>query len=181
VVEVPVAINNGGSVMGKSGDEEKRRQSEDYAGFFAEFQQESDRATAILGAAYLETRLGVLLRDYLLEGTNAVPYNFDRRIGLTRALGLIDRTDADQLNLIKEVRNQFAHQLHGLKFTSDEVAEKCSELARLYEAMPVQWEFGDLSDPRVAFMVAVTNLMTRLNNLIRGVEIGTILSPSNTQ
>lgn len=167
--------------MSKQDDRNRREQSEDFAGFMNEFQQESDRAAAVLGATYLETRLEVLLREYFIEDEGAAnglfgvgrPLGtFDARRQLAYVLGLLTQEENEQLKWIQEIRNRFAHHLHNLQFTDEWVASRCRELAKPYEYMPIRWGNGDIRDPRSAFTIAVINLMMRLNNIIDSVQDG---------
>ncbi len=172
--------------MGKADEKNRLQKSEDFAGFMNEFQQESDRAAAVLGATYLETRLEVLLRSYFIEDEGAAndlfgvgrPLgSFDARRQLAYALNLIGKEEPEQLKLIQEFRNRFAHHLHDLKFTDEQIAGKCRELAQPYEAMPIQWGNGDLREPRWAFTIATVKLMMRLNNIIDSIEEGMLPGP----
>jgi hypothetical protein len=170
--------------MGKDDEKTRLLLSEDFAGFMEEFQQESDRAAAILGATYLETRLEVLLRSYLIDrkevdalfGVNAPLGTFDARRQVAYALGLTVKEENEQLKCIQQIRNRFAHHLHSLQFTDQWVAGKCRELAKFYEDLPIQWGDGDLRHPRWAFTVATIHMMTRLLILVDQVQGGVIPS-----
>src|SRR5437016_1659053 len=70
------------------------------APFLAEFQQETDRAAAVLGAAYLENRLEVLLREKFVDVPKFVEElfhgqgglsSFSAKISITYAIGLISK------------------------------------------------------------------------------------------
>ena len=54
--------------------------------FLAEFQRESDRAAAVLGAAYLDNRLGALLREKFVAVPAFVEELFRGQGGLLLAL-----------------------------------------------------------------------------------------------
>ncbi len=85
----------------------------------AEFENESDRATVILGVAKLDKQLRTLLIKTLHHHTkndddlfdNDSPLSsFSAKIKLSYRLNLIDKNFFDTLNLIRKIRNNFAHE-----------------------------------------------------------------------
>lgn len=117
--------------------EETELKSQDLQGFVAEFQNESDRATAILGAALLDEKLRQLLTAFLVDDNVQVALlldveqpigSFGARIRLAYCLGLVARSLFGVLTTIKAIRNAFAHQLHGLSFDSPNIARDCEKL-----------------------------------------------------
>jgi DNA-binding MltR family transcriptional regulator len=109
----------------------------DLKGFLEEFRRESDRATAILGAAYLDEEILQLLTEFLVDDEmevrelldNEKPLGaFGARIRAAYCMGLISKEDFQDLKLIKTIRNEFAHQLHGLSFDDESIASKCMKL-----------------------------------------------------
>jgi mannitol operon repressor len=114
------------STKKKRQDSERlKAQIEDIHGFAREFQSEGDRSTAILGAALLDEELRQLLTEFLVDDEDQVNLlitgdapvaTFSARSRVCYCLGLIPRTIFDMLTNIREVRNTFAHQLHGLAF-----------------------------------------------------------------
>lgn len=98
----------------------------DYGEFLTEFQHESDRAAAILGGVLLDEHLRVLLKSVLIDdeetlnllerGENSPLSSFSARIKGAYCMGLISKDVFDDLETIREIRNRFAHQLHGLSF-----------------------------------------------------------------
>ena len=147
--------------------------SADLQAFLAEYQNESDRACAVLGAAYIDVKLDELIRASLtvpdkalaesLSGKNGPLSSFSSRINLSYALGLITKSERDDLNLIREVRNAFAHQLHGLTFASPKVASWSKGLA----APKIFGSKGPHLQPRHSFIVAIGLLSVYLVNRVR--------------
>jgi hypothetical protein len=77
---------------------------------------ESDRGCALVGAAILEESLANLLRASFVPGTAEELLGQDRplgtfsaRIKAARAIGLIDKTDFTDLELVRKIRNDTAH------------------------------------------------------------------------
>jgi hypothetical protein len=105
--------------------------------FLKEFQEESDRGAALVGAALLDARLERLLLAHMLpgkvagelvNGRNAPLGTFSARINLCYALGLITTAERHDLNLVRSIRNEFAHREHGITFSDDRITGLCSSL-----------------------------------------------------
>ncbi|WP_428506918.1 MltR family transcriptional regulator [Roseateles sp.] len=105
--------------------------------FLAEFQKESDRGAALVGAALLDTRLERLLISHMLPGKvtndlvlggNAPLGTFSSRINVCLSLGLITSAERHDINLVRSIRNEFAHREHGLTFEDERIAGLCSSL-----------------------------------------------------
>lgn len=88
--------------------------------FIQEFAKESDRAAVILGAAKLDSLLYHLIQRFLLPSTgkhdelldgDAALGTFSARIQIAYRLGIIDAELTRALNLIRRIRNQFAHEI----------------------------------------------------------------------
>jgi DNA-binding MltR family transcriptional regulator len=99
---------------------------------------QGDRSVAIVGAAYLDTVLELLLRNFLVEDENALGKLFDQdrplstfsaRINMSYCLGLLTRSEYRELDLIRQIRNHFAHQLHGVAFDDPVISDKCRALS----------------------------------------------------
>jgi DNA-binding MltR family transcriptional regulator len=142
--------------------------------FLEEFQGETDRAAAVLGAAYLDSRLEVLLREkfvalpdfveQLFHGQGALS-SFSARISICYAIGLISRQAAEDLHIIRKIRNDFAHKPHGLSFETPTIADRVSNI-RIVKSFRLEgqpFSFDDTSI-RYIFNVAVATL------LINGIE-----------
>ncbi len=137
--------------MAKTKEEYER---EAYKEFIDEFKNESDRAAVILGAAKLDFLLYQLLykvlapnagsRDELLDG-DAPLSTFRSRISIAYRLGLISSDLVRALNLIRKIRNDFAHELTGCKLDSG------SHKDRVYELIMPFLEYEDFSYFRQLF------------------------------
>lgn len=113
------------------------RDIEYMSAFLKEFQTETDRGAALVGAALLDSRLERLLlshmlagkvADDLVKGGNAPLGTFSARINATYAFGLITTAERQDLNLIRGIRNEFAHSEHGLTFADQKIVGLCSSL-----------------------------------------------------
>lgn len=107
----------------------------DLNAFSGPFRAESDRACAVLGAALLDVRLESLysrrLRcfgDELLSNSGPLG-TFSARIRLARSLAWISDDVHNDLNLIRLIRNEFAHNVdHALSFADQSIADRCRAL-----------------------------------------------------
>lgn len=138
-----------------------------FAAFLREFQGETDRGAALVGAALLDQMLLDTLRaflvegriaDELLEGGNAPLGAFSARIKATYALGLIDQHEQHECEIIRKVRNEFAHRIHGTTFNEPRIAGWC---ASLQTDLPGGRE-AFRGNPRGMFINAVVLLVLRL-------------------
>jgi mannitol operon repressor len=132
-----------------------------------ELQSESDRGLALVGAAVIDDKLRETPGAFfvqgaegsrLLEGGTAPLSTFSARTDACLALGLIDAFEHAEVSLLRKVRNEFAHGLHGTTFRSEPIRGYCSALrSNLPEGA------GHPTDePRFRFINAVVSLATRL-------------------
>ena len=107
----------------------------DLNAFSGPFRAESDRACGVLGAALLDARLESLYnrrlhnaKEELLSGTGPLS-TFSARIRLARSLNWITEDVSYDLDQIRSIRNEFAHNFdHGLSFGNQSIADKCRTL-----------------------------------------------------
>lgn len=97
-----------------------------------EIEDETDRGAAVLVMAFVEEQLDIILKQAFAENKQtqkqALPHSFAAKMGLARALGIISAFVYDELKKLSEIRNKFAHQLHGRKFHTPEIANLCKQL-----------------------------------------------------
>jgi hypothetical protein len=105
--------------------------------FLQYFQKETDRGAALVGAAMIESRLERLLdltlinnssKKDVFEGPNSVLGNFSSKIKMSHLLGYITDKEAREINLIRKIRNEFAHNLEEIKFNTQPVSDYCMQL-----------------------------------------------------
>ncbi|GAB4535934.1 MAG: hypothetical protein Fur0018_26440 [Anaerolineales bacterium] len=109
----------------------------EWRGFYEEFQSRSDRASAIVGAAFLDGHLGHLLRSFFIDDSEAAETllgverpleSFGSRIRLCYVLGLISEDEYQDLQVILNVRNIFANEMRGVSFDDAEIKALCRSL-----------------------------------------------------
>ncbi len=109
----------------------------DVAHFVAELQHESDRGLPLIGGALIDNLLADTLRFFfcenkevekLLDGATAPLGTFSSRTLCCYVLGLIDEHEFKEIDLIRKVRNEFAHAKHGTSFKAARIESLCSSL-----------------------------------------------------
>lgn len=153
-----------------------------------EFSRESDRAGVILASARLEELLYELLervlipitgsRDDLLDADGPIS-TFSARIQLSYRMGLISAATARALNLIRKIRNSFAHEAHGVTLDAgahrDRVRQLVLPMAKnksfneLHKHF-AKTHFRDKSDSAVDFYTAVAFLLMDLDFTLDSAE-----------
>jgi len=127
------------------------------------FHTESDRAAAILVGSYLEILLGKLLRtkfiqnpvvEDLFKGTGALA-TFSSRIVLCYALGYIEDNTYRDLNLVRRIRNHFAHNIENASFDDPEVRSRCAKFSLVKHTLKSGQEEYLPQDARSKFIVSV--------------------------
>ena len=138
----------------------------DIQAFYDEMSKESDRASAILGAAFLDYSLTELLTNSFVDDSvsiekllgvtsgNAPLGAFSARIELAYCLGLIPANIRHDLDIIRKVRNRFAHKLHGLSFGVEPIRGFCASL-QIGTMMRDLFPDGPFNNPRVKFLASV--------------------------
>jgi mannitol operon repressor len=97
---------------------------------------ESPRGKVLISTDYLEQMLKEILSSFLLkdrvvedlfEGGNAPLGTFSSRSKLAFTLGLISEIEFQDIDLIRRIRNDFAHDVKA-SFENDAVKSRCSQL-----------------------------------------------------
>lgn len=161
---------------------------------FDELGGESERACAIVGAAYLDDLLLKCLEGYLLENpdsydellnpdnSNAPLGSFGSKITMAYAIGLINQDDLKAFRKIKRIRNRFAHDLQ-LSFSADDISDHCKDLAGM---MPDAQYISTDPSAREIYQAAIATYSGKLGgalHFIRNYEfsggVGFVLRLSN--
>ena len=128
---------------------------------------ESARGGVLIAASFLENLLTDILRAYLLDGQssdqlltgfNAPIGTFSAKVALSSSLSLITEAERRECNLIRKIRNRFAHNIHP-SFDDAAIASLCFELE--YRAKPYE---GVSVDARASFTTASVGLISSLTN-----------------
>ncbi|HLE62783.1 MAG TPA: MltR family transcriptional regulator [Pyrinomonadaceae bacterium] len=99
---------------------------------------EPDLSAVLVAASYIDACLGALLEGFFLKSSVATKMldakggslgSFNSRSDACYCLGLINKRLYQDLLVIAEIRNQFAHHHLALSFAVPEVAEQCEKLS----------------------------------------------------
>jgi DNA-binding MltR family transcriptional regulator len=122
--------------MAKRGTTTLPNLSADVTRMVEDFDRETDRGVALLAVAFLDDVLDVMLRAVMVDepevvnrlmGTGRALESFGSRTHLAYCLGLLGRDVYHDVNLIREVRNDFAHR-QPTSFDGEEIRGKCQRL-----------------------------------------------------
>jgi DNA-binding MltR family transcriptional regulator len=149
--------------------EKEKLQREDWDGFLNEFQGESDRAAAIVGAAFLDEQLRFLLEEFLVDDPESTNLLEGALRGVTvRArsafsLGFLSPLEYRDIGRILGIRNRFAHRLHGLSFADPDITAQCDALELPSKIIPSDWRVTSrdkyvISTQQIATWVALRRL-----------------------
>ena len=132
-----------------------------------EFHNKSDRAAAILGAAYLEAHLGQLIAGFFIEECDETESllsverplgTFSARARAAYCMGLISGNEYHDLDLIMQIQYAFANQISGVAFTDTGIREKCFALRIPRDVLLP----GETRTPRQIFVFASAILTQHL-------------------
>lgn len=114
--------------------------------FNHEIKSTSDRACAIVCAALLDDMLQKILLSFLCKDSNTQDNKlfsqngplstFSSKITLSYRLGLISKSEHDNLNLIRKIRNSFAHDLSINSFECNNCKELLAQHIPNEELLP---------------------------------------------
>ena len=116
----------------------------DYGVMIANAKKESDRGCALVLAANLDNRLRSLLKSFFVEQSpnkqnglfegNGCLATFSSRIKVSFSVGLLGTDEQHDLDIIRAIRNDFAHNESSIDFSNPPVSDRCNSL-RLHQTM----------------------------------------------
>lgn len=136
-------------------------------------QGESDRAVSLITAAFLDDALELLLRKCLIDrakitdelfGSDRPLGSFSARVKMAYCLGHISRRTFEDLEVIRSIRNDFAHSRESITFATPSIRDRCMNLS-----VPLVTPGEDCPDftlPRVRYIESTA----WINNLIQARE-----------
>lgn len=131
--------------------------------------KESDRGCALILSANLDNRLGELLRNLCVKeppksqtdlfSKPSFPSTFSSRIDMCYALGQIGEEEYRDMNLIRKIRNEFAHHEDDLSFETPNIRQRCFDFGLLKE-MEDDYSSPEYQtpEPRDRFQLLVASL-----------------------
>jgi len=147
------------------------------------YRNESDRAAAILASSFVDNTLRKLLLAHmvdhpkvndLFEGDRPLA-TFSSRITVAFGLGLLPPDRYADLDLVRKIRNHFAHSEEAASFSSPPVRDWCTDLRILGKQAEAELVArGTEWDNRDRFLLAVGITMLFLDHLLVGFRSGTL-------
>ncbi len=135
--------------------------------FLDDFNKETERGTALAAATFIDALLERILAAFLIpndsgfaltNGFNAPLGTVSSRAAACHAMGLISEQEFKECELIRKVRNEFAHKVK-MSFKDDRVRGLCSSLtlsAKSYPGVDVDAR-GQFTSAAVALILNLTN------------------------
>ena len=133
-----------------------------------EMLKESDRGLALYATAHIDNELENILRNILVGSNqhlnelfsfNGPLGTFSSKIKLSYSLGLISKVTMNDINILRKIRNEFAHSNQPLSFETKKNKNLCNSLQ-----LNVQPEN---SSSRIKFM----NVVSGISGLLYGANI----------
>lgn len=137
--------------------------------------KESDRGFALVVSAWIDDALQEVLRSRFimdgagveeLLGTDSPLGTFSAKIKAAYCMGLIDARVRRELDLIRKIRNDFAHARSDLSFTTPQVKSRCEAFGLLAEVPGTRPAPND-STPRNNFMLVTVHLLLHFIEMAR--------------
>jgi DNA-binding MltR family transcriptional regulator len=114
---------------------------EEWAEIFKEITGVSDRRSAIIMSSHVEAALSTIIESHLIDvSDSALKPLYDRdgalstffaKIHLGYAMGLFDEITRDDLEVVRRVRNAFAHVRRPINFRTIEIVKECRKFKAL--------------------------------------------------
>jgi DNA-binding MltR family transcriptional regulator len=102
---------------------------DDWKYWSEQYSRETDRGLAITSSAMLDHLLASLIEKFLVDDKKATKEllcnsmsplgTFASRIAIAYSLGLISSNERNDLNIIREIRNKFAHKAVNISFETE--------------------------------------------------------------
>jgi hypothetical protein len=145
--------------------------------FVKQFKEESDRAAVILAVSKLDSILYQLLsrflmassstKDDLFDGDSAPLSTFSAKILMCHRLGIIRADFFRALNLVRKIRNTFAHEVGDARLEAEANRSRIRDLGLIVSHSEAyndikQRFFRDKTEPASTFFTTVTLMIAKL-------------------
>lgn len=117
------------------------KQHQEFIKFRSALSKETDRGCALFASSYLEKALSDLIYCSLAYDKNiekdlftgtAPLATFSSRIKIAYYLGKISKIEKRDLELVRKIRNEFAHSADPIDFETHKIKSQCRELSFSY-------------------------------------------------
>lgn len=167
--------------------------SEDTQALYDVLNNEPDFSVVLISVAYIDACLAALLEKLfaqssvsskLLDPRSGALGSFSARSDACYVLGLVSKSIYQDLLVLAEIRNQFAHYHLLLDFAKPEIAESCLKLT--YIATLKRWDMNtdesmfkadQIQDPRFRFVTSTVIIKQQLLLTVLGSSIAAHVTP----
>ena len=151
----------------------------DIDGFFEIFSKETDRGMAIASVCFLDEILEKLLRAAyrkdkrikILFGSNQILHSYYNKVHIAYFSGLVPEAIFEDMKIVGEIRNKFAHFVLDVASFDDEVI-----VGKINTFKLLPQDYKTLYSPRLLFMLVVVHM----GSLMLGFKEGLSLSKLKT-
>lgn len=145
-----------------------------------ELANDSDRSKVIVGASIVDEMLERLLRKKLIydkkihedtfQSSNGFLGTFSSKIKACYLFGLISKELFSDIEIIRKIRNHFAHTITGCSFENNEINGLCENFSFVKKAFQTDWK----AQPKAALFilevavieVALVKKITRVDTIV---------------
>jgi len=137
----------------------------------------------IIASAFLDAQLRAILSNSFVDDKKIVEElldsdlsTFSSRTKTTYCMGLISESMFHDLNIVRKIRNKFAHKMHGYSFDEPEIVGWCNSLKlakMIADVSSMPKSHGNL------FLLGVTQLAMWLGMKISATENSKKTAPEN--
>jgi hypothetical protein len=133
--------------------------------------KESDRGKVLVVAAQIDGMLEDILRaflingkqsDALFDGPNAPCSSMFNKANIAVALGLISQSEFEEIEIIRRIRNEFAHSVHRT-MQDPRIADRIACLEIGLERL-IEIDDPAIADPKTRFSMSSVSLVSSLYN-----------------
>jgi hypothetical protein len=145
-----------------------------------QFKNETDRGAVLVTASLIENSLTNILKKYLTPSSsedelidipNAPLSTLSAKIKICERLGVISSRLARDLNLIRKIRNEFAHNIHGSSLESGRIKDLLTNLTTSSGIVEGHKELTYFSPgARGNFLKVVNIILFHLNSIIENLN-----------
>ena len=147
----------------------------DYQQIVLDYHKESDRAAIVLAGSFVEHYLAAYLKHFMVDDKSISklfkgfgPFStFDQRISTAHAFRLIPPHIREDLQLIKDIRNHFAHSPRATSLTAPTVQNMLSKLTTAKDPAYNASSTQPLTDGRLIYLFAVARFVMLAHNTMQ--------------
>lgn len=163
---------------------------EEIAHIAVNLQEHSDAAMVLVGCSCVQNALRTCIKSRFVQlssedekrlfdgNQNGIISTFSSQLRISFAMGLIDKPNHDDMMLMNDIRNVFAHSIHPTGFTNPAIVADCDKLYMSATTRAMQKRCEDdgqiltISHARATFHNTIFWHFHNLVFLTKGIEIG---------